>query len=180
MKVLTLSPTAFDEACGRLEQAVCDDGWRPGFVVGIESGGRYVAERILPDVPHGYIALRRPSTDGKKGFVAWALSRLPRRVCDALRVMEARLLEMKRPSPRRFKGELPDGLKLSRNILIIDDAVDSGATMQAVYDAVREACPYAGVRTAAITVTTRHPLIVPDKSLFNQLIRFPWSIDARN
>ncbi|MDE6269615.1 MAG: hypothetical protein K2M12_02005 [Muribaculaceae bacterium] len=180
MKVRTLDISSFDEACRRLEQAIGHDGFRPDVVVGIESGGRFVAEKIFVDVPHAYVAVRRPSTSSKKGVVRSAISHLPIWICDILRIAEARLLNARKPSPSSFEGELPKSLCGQDNILIVDDAVDSGVTMQAVYDAVRSACPSASVKTAAITVTTSRPLIVPDISLYNQLIRFPWSMDAHN
>ena len=66
-----------------------------------------------------------------------------------------------------------------RKVLIVDDAVDSGATMLAVAEALREANPEAEIRTAAITVTTPKPLITPDYSMYKDLIRFPWSMDAK-
>ncbi|MBC7799187.1 MAG: hypothetical protein H7Z10_01075, partial [Gemmatimonadaceae bacterium] len=65
-------------------------------------------------------------------------------------------------------------------VLIVDDAVDSGATLAAVLAEVRRlAPPGARIETAAITVTTAAPIATPDHALFNrQLCRFPWSMDA--
>jgi hypoxanthine phosphoribosyltransferase len=67
------------------------------------------------------------------------------------------------------------------SLLIVDDAVDTGATLSQVIDAVRRHAPSGSrVRSAVITVTTDWPLIRPDFTLFNrQLCRFPWSMDAR-
>lgn len=68
----------------------------------------------------------------------------------------------------------------AQNILIVDDAVDSGATLLAVVEAVRIDMPGAEVRSAVITQTTPSPVITPDYTLYNNrtLIRFPWSMDA--
>jgi hypoxanthine phosphoribosyltransferase len=65
-------------------------------------------------------------------------------------------------------------------VLIVDDSVDTGATMLHVMDTLRR---QAGVpvtlATAAITVTTERPLVAPDYVLLRQqLCRFPWSLDA--
>lgn len=64
-------------------------------------------------------------------------------------------------------------------ILIVDDAVDSGATLLRVAETLRSASPEAQIASAVITVTTRNPAIKPDYTLYNDrtLIRFPWSAD---
>ena len=159
-KVMTLSDEAFAGACSRLEAAT----ERPDVVLGIETGGRYVAESMHAAVPHCYVRLQRGSTP-RKSRLRGLLARLPRPVADALRLAEAWLRGLRRPEPVGSRG---------------DDAVDSGATMHAVREAVCRACPEAQVECAAIAVTTRRPLVVPDKYLYsNVLIRFPWSMDAR-
>lgn len=174
-KVMTLSEEAFAGACSRLEAATA----RPDVVLGIETGGRFVAEAMHAAVPHCYVRLQRASTP-RKGRLRCLLARLPRPVADALRVAESWLRGLRRPEPVEFRGELPRELQGRRRVLIVDDAVDSGATMHAVREAVRRACPEAEVECAAIAVTTRRPLVVPDKYLYNNvLIRFPWSMDSR-
>lgn len=65
MKVLTLDNESFGTACAALQKAVEKAGFVPDMVLGIESGGRYVAEKVFTDVPHCYVTLRRPSTDKK-------------------------------------------------------------------------------------------------------------------
>ena len=174
-KVMTLSDEAFAGACSRLEAAT----ERPDVVLGIETGGRYVAESMHAAVPHCYVRLQRGPTP-RKSRLRGLLARLPRPVADALRLAEAWLRGLRRPEPVEFRGELPRELQGKRRVLIVDDAVDSGATMHAVREAVCRACPEAQVECAAIAVTTRRPLVVPDKYLYsNVLIRFPWSMDAR-
>ncbi len=179
-KVLTLDDYAFSAACRSLEEAVRAGGFAPDLVLGIESGGRYVAERMFAGVPHAYVAMRRPSTAGKEGVMRALVRHLPRCVNDVLRVLEARLLGLRRPVPRTYYGPLPDGLGSAGRVLVVDDAVDSGATMLAVCEAVVRAFPHVQLRSAAVTVTTPKPLIMPDFHIHNSLIRFPWSADARN
>ena len=174
-KVVTLSPEAFAGACVRLEAATS----RPDVVLGIETGGRFVAEAMHTSVPHCYVRLQRAATP-RKSRLRGLLARLPRPVADALRLAESWLRGLRRPVPVEFRGELPAALRGKRRVLIVDDAVDSGATMLAVREAVGRALPGAAVECAAIVVTTRRPLVVPDKYLYdNVLIRFPWSMDAR-
>jgi hypoxanthine phosphoribosyltransferase len=79
-----------------------------------------------------------------------------------------------------------DGLPISNdksqnlNILIVDDAIDTGKTMLCVLQEVKHRCPDATVKTAVITITTKKPLVIPNYCLFHlQLFRFPWSADVK-
>lgn len=101
---------------------------------------------------------------------------------DLLRMAEARLLAL-RPRPSCPRIEILSELRrqLPGQVLVVDDAVDSGITMQAVVEALRRARPDVEVRAAVITVTTGRPSVSPDYTLYNNhtLIRFPWSIDMK-
>ena len=178
-KVLTFDKLRFAVECRRLETVVAASGFVPDVVLGIESGGRYVAELLFDGVEHCYVSLRRPGTAAKQGALTKVLRRMPRFVNDALRLAESWVLSRRTPRPAGF--HLPEGLDGKQAILIVDDAVDSGSTMLSVRDAVVAAFPQAHARCAAIVVTTDKPLIVPDYSLYlkNFLIRFPWSADMK-
>jgi len=178
MKVLTFTPEIFARECRRLERLA---GTAPDLVVGIASGGVHVAERIFPAAPHVSVSCRRPSTATKTRMepVFKLIRLLPLAVRDRLRVFEATRLRRSRPHPMPSVN-VPDAARHARDILVVDDAVDSGATMRAVTEAIRTANPGARIRTAAITVTTPMPLIWPDMTLYtNVLIRFPWARDYR-
>jgi hypoxanthine phosphoribosyltransferase len=64
-------------------------------------------------------------------------------------------------------------------VLVVDDAIDSGATMATVVEQLRDAVGDGGeVRTAVLTITTRTAVFQPDFTLYRQtLCRFPWSHD---
>ncbi len=185
MKVVTLDPAGFTAACRRLAETVRADGYAPRLIVGIRNGGGYVAEEMAPLFPDSMLAfveLRRPSSARKGRGLGRLLSRLPRRVLDLLRMAEARLLAL-RPRPSCPRIEILSELRrqLPGQVLVVDDAVDSGITMQAVVEALRRARPDVEVRAAVITVTTGRPSVSPDYTLYNNhtLIRFPWSIDMK-
>ncbi len=61
-KVIKLEDNDFPEACGRFERVIATLGFRPECIIGIESGGRFVTENILTNIPHEYIRLQRPSS----------------------------------------------------------------------------------------------------------------------
>lgn len=67
------------------------------------------------------------------------------------------------------------------SVLLVDDAVDSGETMAAVIDFLKRAKPELRIHTAVITTTMSDPLTPPEFTLYHEtLVRFPWSMDARN
>jgi hypoxanthine phosphoribosyltransferase len=195
-RVITLDKDDFDTACAELMR-VAEVDFQPDVMIGIRTGGLYVAdamakaaERLMQVLP---ITCRRPSTRYKP-FSAAArrlVAGLPRPILDQLRVVEHRLLTRKPAAPKPYHfdaGELA-GLRSwfhawtaaeMPRILVVDDSVDTGATMQHVLELLRsEAGMAVAVRTAAITVTTERPTVMPDYVLLRQqLCRFPWSLDA--
>lgn len=176
-RVLTLSSDSFSAACRRLEKACMS--LNPDIVLGIETGGRYVAEQMLTDIKHVYVKMQRPSTSVKSNTLSWIISKLPRWSADLLRIFESYILAKRVPHICKYEGSLPAEISDSRRILIVDDAVDSGATMLAVKQAVESGVQEAEIYCAAITITTDNPVFRPEVSLYqNVLIRFPWSKDA--
>lgn len=185
MKVITLNNQDFESKTRRLAEMA--RRFDPDIIIGILSGGGFVGRifvRSFPDAKYLEIGSRRNST-GAKRHLRGLMKLLPRWATDRLRILEAKWLA------KRHSGEtvpprdvaLDESMRMSlrnaRRILIVDDAVDSGATMAGVAEAVRKANPGAEIRTAAITVTTLDPIIRPDYRLYDSgiLIRFPWSND---
>ncbi len=183
MKVITLGPKKFEEACRQLARKI-SVAFPEGFdvIVGIPRGGKFVAEKLLndfPDANYTEIQLQRDVTKYKKGAVNRVLKRLPTTVTNLLRIIESYLLR-KRPVADK-EVRIPDlSLPSScKRVLLVDDAVDSGRTLLAVKNIIKELAPDASVVTAVITVTTKDPVIIPDVRLYNALVlvRFPWSAD---
>ncbi len=181
-KVVTLDNKGFSDACRRLGAQVVASGFRPRIVVGIRTGGEYVALEIAglfaerPMVVT--VDMQRPTTPSKQRLRGLIRS-LPRFVANLLRILESALLSRRKPAPRQLLT-LPESLRdvSDRQILVCDDAVDSGTTLEAVVASLRRANPAAEIRSAVLTVTTASPTIRPDYSLFTDLLRFPWSMDA--
>lgn len=183
MRVITLDPGRFNDACNRLEHLVTASGFEPDLVVGISSGGEYVAEVMYHAKEHTTVTCRRPGTAGKQRHskTLGLLKRLPRPLLNGMRITEALVLKRRKPASVTPHIEEPDKVAKARCILLVDDAIDSGLTMQTVVQALSGINKDADIRTAVITVTTAHPLIRPQYTLFDNrtLIRFPWSIDNR-
>lgn len=185
MRVITLHPSDFDKACNQLAASI--HPFHPDLVVGILTGGGEVGKRVaacLEVERYFEVSLQRPSTEKKRRHAA-ILKYLPLWMADMLRRYEARRLARKAPLNREasLPQALVDALASTREtkVLIADDAVDSGATMSAVIDALKKVAPDADVRCCALVVTTSEPIVNPDYAIWCEgvLLRFPWSMDYK-
>ncbi len=195
--VQTLDERGLQAAAHQLAAQVQQD-FRPNIVLGVRTGGYIVADLMMEALPVEAILLpitcRRPSTGKKQKFavVKDMLQALPQPITDQLRVIEHRMLTQRRP-PQPLSAFTPDVDELAQithllslrggeaRVLVVDDAVDSGATLRAVLDTVAEILPPDAVlKSAALTVTTASPLAEPDFAAYRYVLcRFPWSLDFR-
>lgn len=185
-RVVTLDDRNFDDACRRLRNRL--GHFAPDLVVAIPTGGRYVAASMFSDVPIVEISHRRPSTDRKKRYplLKKLMKVAPYPVLDVIRILESYILqlkhcEIKNIDPKSIDQAAKEKIGQASNILIVDDAIDSGATVSAVVSTVKTLAPKAVVKTAVINVSTSTPMRQPDFTLYNNntLIRFPWSMDMK-
>ena len=106
-----------------------------------------------------------------------------------MRMVESKMLQL-RKSPKRNEGisvEVPEELievltlKNKPEILMIDDAIDSGETLYAIAETLKKTNPDTRISIAVITETTRNPRIRSNYTLYRNrtLIRFPWSNDYK-
>ena len=193
--VRTLQQPAFEAACALLMRLVEAD-YAPTLLIGIRTGGMFVAEAMvraraapLPVLP---LTCRRPATGVKARMplLRTAVASLPRSVADLTRRLEHRWFSM-----RRLDRHQPQDIDLSEaeaisawlrkaphpaRILVADDAVDSGVTLQTVLQELREIGRRGTeLRSAAITQTLPDPHVAPNYVLWREtLCRFPWSLDA--
>ena len=197
MHVVTLNPADFEEHALRLAKAV-EEGPEPRYdaIVAVRRGGSLVCDafcRHFPRERYGArfdVTLQRPSTKKKGGKISKLLRQLPLPVLDAMRITESYILlllkKIKKPSPAP-DVEIPDGLatiltmRSRPDILIIDDAIDSGDTLAAIVETFRKTNPEVSVSIAVITETTGNPRIRANHTLYRNrtLIRFPWSNDYK-
>ena len=193
--VRTLHQPAFDSACAELMRLVEAD-YAPNLVVGIRTGGLAVAQSMVraasKPLPVLALTCRRELTQVKSRLklVRTLLSTLPQPVTNLLRRVEHRLITAPRAHlarPRQIDrteietiGARVTMLPLPAKILVVDDAVDSGATLTTALQALRDICPPGtATRSAVITQTLDHPIVRPDYVLHRgTLCRFPWSFDA--
>lgn len=181
MRVLTLTPDIFRDHCLSLQSAARP--FNPDLIVTIARGGDFVGELMFPEVTHISVRRQRPSTETKQdlGCLAKIIRKLPVCLRNAIRMAESACTSSAKHSGAPLSLGDEDALIISKasRILVVDDAVDSGATLAAVIDAINAIPGNRAVASAAITVTKPNPLISPDYTLYNNrtLVRFPWSMD---
>ena len=184
MKVITLNRETAQKLSKELLSKAVDSGFVPDLVLAVRSGGAQAGALMAPFLPPGCEILEcstvRKSGRLKKHFLKNILKRLPQRMLDILRVLEAKTFKNKSRG-KILKVDLPASIERFHKILVVDDAVDSGATLLAVVSAVRDINPATEIRTAAITVTSAEASGLCDFYIYNNetLIRFPWSMDAK-
>ena len=182
-EVISLNKAAFGWCCRELEKQAA--GFAPDLVVAIAYGGIGVAYGMFDGVRHAVIDVHRPDTGIKRrlrplmSLVRW----LPLCMRDGLRIAEARRLDRRPPRavvpPEENVQALLEEAAGAQRILVVDDAVDSGATLRAVLG-ILAGCG-AQVRAASIAFTRADAVARPDYHVFQPgtLVRLPGSIDAR-
>lgn len=195
MKIIDCrSQHAFIQICRRLASLIAESRGRYDLVVPIASGGRHVGDQVIPQLPYPcrtmVLKRQRPSTQKKSGFpfLRTLVRRLPEWLQNRLRVLEVRLAEFRferRRDAPRIPGEVhelfrsPDIPAHVQAILVVDDAVDSGATLADVRAYLEVQYPGAVIHSAALSVTHRNPLIFPEYTLYPRaIVKCPWSLDA--
>ena len=194
MSVVTLTPTLLAEACHQLSCRVKAGGFTPSLLIGIQHGGAEVARQMRNDFPEAAyceVRLSRPGTEQKSnGLAHRLLQHLPLWMCNTLRIVESRVNEWRskgkdpvRIGTIRLPQDIASNLSNPSNpsILLIDDAIDTGATIQQARLQLLNQFPDITIRVAVITVTIPHPLCDADFCLYHNrtLCRFPWSNDYR-
>ena len=155
-------------------------GFRPDCVLYLETGARLLAIEACRQLGAAAVPLKIQRRGGEaKGWLTCVLGRLPTWLKDLLRQLEARFL-WRRMQDERLIGEAPAVDLAGRRVLILDDAVDTGASIRLAREwAVSQGAAADQIRVAALTVTTAVAEPEVDFVLFRQMCRFPWSSDSR-
>ncbi len=197
MRVITLNNAGLDWQTRELARKVLADHPAPfTAVLSVKKGGSYVANSFLTNFPtdnmaaYGEIDLHRPSTKYKKGRLVRMLPHVPLWILNTMRFMEASMLKLHQQLKEGTAPHVdlpPEIEKLVTDvdvpeILLIDDAVDTGKTVRGIVDAILRSNPQTRVKVLAITVTTDSPMIMADYYIYHDatLVRFPWSKDYKN
>ncbi len=193
MKVINLLGPDFGNACERLKFKVAES-YEPDLVIGIATGGAVVVDNMKYGNEKKIVIIKRqrPFTKVKKKvkLEVW-LPYLPQWLNNIIRRLELnfneycfnkkdRKINEKKSELLILKGSIED-FSEAKKILMVDDSVDSGATLTECIDFIR---PFikadAEIRTASLNVTFKNPVIPPTYTLYPQaIIRYPWASDVR-
>ena len=194
MKVINFEQNKFDEF---LESNL--RYWKKSsskiLVLGIKEGGIFIAENIFQvinsqenKVDLKFIKCQRPSTSIKKknefrrSLIETIFKLSPVFILDLLRNFEHYLLTKKSIEYNReiILDESID-FKSYDKIMIVDDAVDSGVTLEKVNQYIENLVDKTTVvKSLAVVITNKQAVVMPDYYLYKDvLIRFPWSLDGK-
>lgn len=193
MRVITLLDETFSCSCKTLGDIVEND-FNPDVIIGVLTGGGYVGREVTktwPKAVYTEIRVQRKDTIKKeKGIRHRVLQILPYFMLNWLRMAEMLYedLKAKKSNPKR-EGKIELSMEIDallrekeQNLLLVDDAIDTGATLKLIKDTLSNRYPLAKIKIAVITVTSNQPLIDADYYLYHDrtLVRFPWSNDVKN
>ena len=194
MKVKTLYTEDFNKECLLLGHDIFAD-YDPDVIIGVLNGGGYVGRQIVQVSPkettYVEVKIQRDGTTKKeKCLIHRILQSLPYGVLNILRILESIVLEYKsKKNNTKRKGtiKLPDNVVSflsdgeNKKVLLVDDAIDSGATLLLIKQYLMSKFENIDVKIAVITITTKQPLVVADYYRYHNrtLIRFPWSNDIK-
>lgn len=180
-KVISLDWQSFSAACKKLRSSIDKSGFKPDAVIAIPRGGSNLLLYGWCDIPNIEIKIQKPSKFSLKKHAKKLLRLLPLAFRDRLRIWDAKRLVKRTGHMADTTIKLPAIDSSIKKILLLDDAVDSGATLQAIIAEAKAQWPDIEVRSAVITVTSEHPVCMPDYYLYHNLtlVRMPWSIDAK-
>jgi len=189
MKVITLNKVKFNNASSELYNMV---EVKPDLIIGILNGGGHVVRSIAnqfdnENLNYIFIKLQRESTNKKENkIIKFLFSIMPYWFLDYLRKIESiksqkSLKKIILSELNKIKIEIEcDEITPINNILIVDDAIDTGKTMYIIKQNLSKLYKNTNIKTAVISWTLKDSIIKPDVCLFeNVLVRFPWSRDYK-
>ena len=190
MEVITLNKRTFSKRCSQLISKLDVEA---DLVIGILNGGGYVIEEFknnkkCKSTYFKTVDIQRNENLKHNFVVKLLLKILPYQILNRLRIYES--LKAKKSIDSLSVVNLKDiklDFKLNstlnesiKNIVIVDDAIDTGRTMFIVKNNLSMHFPKINIIMAVISWTMETSLVKPDYYLYkNTLIRFPWSKDYK-
>jgi hypoxanthine phosphoribosyltransferase len=167
-------PTLADQLAGQIRS----NGFPVGHILYIERAGRlpgYLLQSRLGGSISG-VRTERPRNLLKE-LLSPLIPFIPLGIRDKLRKGELRAYQRLSKRKVEFKEELPHS---QTHLLVIDDSIDSGYSVQAVLKTLLEkGFARNRIKIGAINTTLQSHAVDPDFLCFeNQIISFPWSRDS--
>ena len=164
-----------------LASNINQSGFTPNHILFVERAGLLIGSQIADyfDCSISGIATKRTGGATKSRLKVF-LRYLPRFITHFLRRMEINSSIHEVKSERKIVTDYPLPGK-DRKILLVDDAIDTGYSIQAVIEfLLAEGFKRDLIKVAVITTTAKNAKYKADFSLFDEVIcAFPWSYDSR-
>lgn len=180
MKIEDIGLSKLADYSVMLAEKVGEAGYVPEHVLYVERVGLFPGHEIANHFNCGISGILSSRSGTSLKFKAKVFLRyLPRPVTHLLRNFEVKsnIHGVKKDRNVGVEGKLPPK---GKKLLIVDDAVDTGYSLKAVYDfLITHGYEREEVRTAVLTTTQENPVCRPDISLFERVtFAFPWSYDS--
>lgn len=193
----------FDDLCFDLANEIIIDGYEPDVVIGVKNGGSIIAKEVLKylNIVHKakYYELtvqHNCTRKFEKIHIDKIFRLMPKPILNLMRVCQIYFYEclyeqfgytrkyyVEENLDKDLQKYLHQG---GKKILIIDDAIDSGHTMNhaRIYvDWFSIPMPKHKqniLKLAVANITYKNPIIKPNYSLYNRtIIRYPWAFDNK-
>lgn len=196
MKVITVNHLKLKKYSHELAKQILNSDFKPDLIIGIKTGGVFVSKPLHEKIsekfntPYCELSLSRPLTNKKKKWQIYKLLKLlPYPFLNILRNIEVKLYESiksKKYILNRQNDILIDDktivlIRKSKNILLVDDAIDSGATLLEMKNKLLSINKYANIKIAVLTLTHKSSYVNSDFFLFKRvLLRCPWANDYKD
>jgi hypoxanthine phosphoribosyltransferase len=145
MRVITLLNRDFILACKDLSNKI-KESFAPDIIISILTGGAYVGKMIMQELDnknilYAEIKIQRGNTKRKElKVVHYIIKRIPQFIANWIRILESEMLLIKskfkkpmRTGVINFEKNIDEFLRQGcKNVLIVDDSIDSGATVEFV------------------------------------------------
>ena len=190
MKVVTLT---YKDVVNKVEKLIFTIDFQPEVIIGVMNGAKFMIEQFKQSEKFNTsyfieTKLQRETEKVKKKRIVRAiLKTLPYTLLNRLRIIESKKVQSK---IKNIDLVTLNNLSLTienlpsielKNILIIDDAVDSGKTLYIIQNQLMKKYPKAKIKSAVIAWTIIESIVQPDYYLFKDtLVRYPWSKDFKS
>ena len=170
------------EYSAQLARKIQDSGYLTEHILYVERAGLFVAYEIAKHLKCSSITGIHAKRGGNslKSKFRIILRWLPKRVTDLMRRIEEKsnIHNVKSERNVYIEGQFPPK---RNNILLVDDAVDTGNSLKAVVNfLVSKGYHQDSLHSIVLTTTRKHPEYRADISLFNGIsFAFPWSYTSK-
>jgi len=188
LKVITLSIKEFNQKCSEL---IAKIDFCPDIIIGVQNGGVIVLNEFkglekFDAARFEEVKIQRKSNFKNNLFIKIFLKYIPLAIADRLRIHEhnqiksgLKSLTKERLSKLQINHNISSD-KSPKKILLVDDAIDTGATMFTVRNNIAKIFNDCQIKIAVISWTIEESIVKPDFYIFKDvLVRFPWSKDFK-